>query len=150
MTPLEPAYFSHKFKDAGVRYDVALNIATGDIVYWGGGYPAGQYPDLVIARMGIIPLLRPGEKIIADKGYADTNYFIFPTDLRGDNSLIKKVTARHENINARLRCWGFLRNRFRHGVMMHNKYFSAVMEIEQFKLKHGNKMQRINLDSVVI
>ena len=33
---MEPAYFSHKFKDAGVRYDVALNIATGDIVYWGG------------------------------------------------------------------------------------------------------------------
>ena len=102
------------------------------------------------SKNGYNPIVTSRRKIIADKGYGDTNYFIFPTDLRGDNSLIKKVTARHENINARLRCWGFLRNRFRHGVMMHNKYFSAVMEIEQFKLKHGNKMQRINLDSVVI
>ena len=80
MTPFESAYFSHKFHDAGVRYDVALNIVTGDIVYWGGGYPAGKYPDLVIARMGIIPLLRPGKKIIADKGYGiKTISFTLPT-----------------------------------------------------------------------
>ena len=102
VTPFESAYFSHKFHDTGVRYDVALN-ATGDVVYWGGGYPAGKYPDLVIVRMGIVPLLLPGEKVIANKGYGDTNYFIFPTNLRKDNSLINKVTARQENINARLK-----------------------------------------------
>ena len=150
VTPFNPQYFSHKFLSAGVRYDVGLNIVTGEVVYWGGGYPAGMHNDLELARIGIVPLLQPGEKVIADKGYEDRNYFIFPTDLRGDNSLIKKITARHENINARLKCWAFLRNRFRHGIEMHNRFFSAVIEIEQFKLKHGNKMQAINLDLVTI
>ena len=143
-------YYSHKINDAGVRYDVALNIATGDIVYWGGGYPAGKYNDLQQAQMGILPLLPAGEKILADKGYNDKKYFIYPIDLRGDNSLIKKITGRHENVNARLKCWGFLRQRFRHGIAMHNRLFSAAIEIDQFKLKHGNRMQQINLDLVTI
>ena len=62
VTPFDVNYYSHKINDAGVRYDVALNIATGDIVYWGGGYPAGKYNDLQQAQMGILPLLPAGEK----------------------------------------------------------------------------------------
>ena len=75
---------------------MVLNIATGDIVYWGGGYPAGKYNDLKQARMEIVPLLPAGEKILSNKGYNDQNYFIYPTDLRGDNSLIKKIMGRQK------------------------------------------------------
>ena len=127
-----------------------MNIATGEIVYWGGGYPAGKYKDLQQAQMGILPLLPSGGKILANKGYNDQNYFIYPTDSRGDNSLIKNITGRHEKINARLKCWGFLRQRFRHGVEMHNQCYSDTIEVNQFKLKHGNRLQEINLDLVTI
>ena len=136
--PFDKSLFSHKLNAAGIRYDIALNIVTGDIVYWSGGEKAGEFPDIVIARNGILHLIDEGEMILADKGYNDKQYFIFPSDLRGDNTVIKKITGRHENINARLKVWGFLRNRFRHDFPTHYRMFSAIIEIEQFKLKNGN------------
>lgn len=30
---IDPSYYSHKFKAAGLRYEVGLNIRTGDIVW---------------------------------------------------------------------------------------------------------------------
>ena len=113
MIPFDASYFSHKFHNAGVSYNVALNIETNDIVYWGGVYSARKYPALVIGKIGIASLLLPGQKVLDDKWYDNKNHFIFPTNLRGYNSLIKMITARYKNMNARLKCWRFLRNRFR-------------------------------------
>ena len=148
--PFDQSLFSYKLNAAGIRYDVAINIVTGDIVYWSGGDGAGVYNDLEIARNGVVHLLDSGERILADKGYKDDRYFIYPSDLRGDNCMIKKITGRHENINARLKVWGFLRNRFRHDIPTHNRMFGATIEIEQFKLKNGNRLQNISLDNVHI
>ena len=55
----DDSLYSHKLNRLGIRYDVALCINTGDIVFWGGGFKAGLYPDLVISRMGIFLLLDP-------------------------------------------------------------------------------------------
>ena len=54
-------FYSVKFNGPGVRYDVAIDIQSSEIVYWSGGDMAGKYNDLVLARRGIIPLLMPGE-----------------------------------------------------------------------------------------
>ena len=143
--PFDDSLYSHKLNGPGIRYDVALCINTGDIVFWGGGFKAGVYPDLVIARKGICLLLEPYEKILADKGYEDARYFIYPATERGDNALLKNISGRHENINARLKCWGVLRQKFRGTLSYHYDYFSAIIQMEQFKLKHGNKMQKISL-----
>ena len=148
--PFDKSLYSHKINAAGIRYDIAIDIVTGDKVYWSGGEKAGEFPDLKLARNGILHLIDEGEMIIADKGYNDHRYFIFPTDLRGDNYMIKKITGRHENINARLKVWGFLRNRFRHDFATHYSMFLAAIEIEQFKLRHGNRLQRISLHGINI
>ena len=47
-----------------------------------------------------------------------------------------------------MKFWAFLRYRFRYGIEMHNRFFSAVIEVEQFKLMHGKKLQAIDLDLV--
>ena len=146
--PHDPGLYSHKLNAAGIRYDIAINIVTGDIVYWSGGEKAGEFPDLKLARNGILHLIDEGEMIIADKGYNDHRYFIFTTDLRGDNYMIKKITGRHENINARLKVWGFLRNRFRHDFPTHYRMFLAIIEIEKFKLKNSNVLQKISVHGV--
>ena len=146
--PFDKSLYSHKLNAAGIMYDVETNIVTGDIVYWSGGEKAGEFPDLTLARNGIVHLIDEGEMIIADKGYRYDRYFIYPFDLRGDNSVIKKITGRHENINARLKVWGCLRNRFRHDFVTHSRFFSAIIEMEQFKLKNGNRMQKISLHGV--
>ena len=143
--PFDKNLYSHKLNGPGIRYDVAICIRTGNIVYWSGGDKAGKYDDLSLARRGICRLINPGEKILADKGYRDARYFVYPTNIRGDNALLKKISGRHENINARLNCWGVLRNRYRGDLYHHLCLFSAIIEVEQFKLKHGNELQKIRL-----
>ena len=129
-------------------YDVATNIVTGDIVYWSGGGKSGVVPDITLAKNWIVNLIDEGEKIIPDKGYRDDEYFIYSSDVRGDNSVIKKITGRHENTNARLKVWGFLRNRFRPDFATQRRFFSAIIEMEQFNLTHGNRPQKLSLHGV--
>jgi hypothetical protein len=74
-TIFDRSYYSHKFKSAGLRYEVCLNLFTGDIVWANGGYPCGSHPDLLIARDGLVNLLDYNEKVIADRSYNDFNYF---------------------------------------------------------------------------
>ena len=46
--PLDPRLFSHKFKGAGLRYEVGVCIQTGFIVWISGPFRDGQWPDLSI------------------------------------------------------------------------------------------------------
>ena len=43
-------FYSHKFKKSGLRYEVALCIMTGDIVWINGPYEPGIWPDIKIFR----------------------------------------------------------------------------------------------------
>ncbi|KAG7361130.1 hypothetical protein IV203_036230 [Nitzschia inconspicua] len=56
------AWFSHKFKGPGVRYELATCINTGDIVWFHGPFPCGSHPDLKIFRLGLKKHLLQGER----------------------------------------------------------------------------------------
>ena len=47
--PFNPKWYSHKFKGPGLRYEVAICIKTGCIVWVIGPFPAGEWPDRKIA-----------------------------------------------------------------------------------------------------
>lgn len=49
-TPFSKRWFSHKFKAAAIRYEIGISIGQGNIVWAAGGYPAGDWPDLKIAK----------------------------------------------------------------------------------------------------
>jgi hypothetical protein len=49
-TEFNPIWYSHKLNGAGLRYEVGLNIRTGDIVWVGGGVPCGEFNDLSLAQ----------------------------------------------------------------------------------------------------
>ena len=97
-------WFSHKLNRAAVRYEVAIAIHTGWIVWVNGPYACGRNSDLRIARDKIIHLLRLGEKIVADGGYRDGGDFMeTPTGLNNPDQRMKKVArARHETVNCSL------------------------------------------------
>jgi hypothetical protein len=50
-TPFSPVNYSYKFNGPGLRYEVALCILTGDIVWVNGPFEPGKYSDLAIFRM---------------------------------------------------------------------------------------------------
>ena len=85
--PFSPIWYSHKFKGAGLRYEVAVSIQTGWIVWLNGPYPAGQFNDHQIADDNLHLSLDPGERYLGDRIYyaksnahhhAVTNHMQYP------------------------------------------------------------------------
>ena len=141
-SPFNKQCFSHKFNRAGITYEIGANVQTGDICWAFGGFRAG-IDDLTMARKGILNALPVGEKIIADKGYrGEHNKIITPTFLEGDprNRELKRIMARHEGINKRLKDFKCLRSIWRHGWKMHIRAFYAVVTLTQIKFENGDPM----------
>ena len=97
--PFCKSWYSHKFKAAGLRYELAISVSTGEIVRECGPFPCGSFPDLKIFRLHLKQLLENcGEKAIADQGYQ------YPTCVTNSNDDIhKRVRARYEGMNGRLK-----------------------------------------------
>ena len=45
--PFSKAYFSHKFNHVGLRYEIAIYIQTGWIVWVNGSISCGSFPDKI-------------------------------------------------------------------------------------------------------
>ncbi len=142
--PFDPKWYSHKFKGAGIRYEIGLNIKTGDIVWANGGYPCGRWPDLKIARDLLIHKLGTDEKVIADDGYQDKKYFIFPKGYPNINKYLKQVMSRHETVNHRIRHFFVLQRIFRHDVTLHPICFHAVVNITQLSIENGENLYMLD------
>ncbi len=144
-TPFWKGWYSHKFKSAGVRYEVAISIQSGDIVWIHGPFPCGKFPDLTIFRMGLKRMLQPtGERAEADGGYRgepltielpDESCFSGPAQ----KQLKKKVRSRHETVNARFKRFKILNEKFRHEVKKHKAVFNAIAVITQLEIESGLK-----------
>ena len=138
--PFSTKWYGHKKNGPAVRYEVGVNIQTGDICWTYGPFPPGEWPDINIARRRIIHLLDPTELIAADGGYADgMQYFLTPT---GHNDLIGWLLSvlRHETVNGRFKNWGILKQVFRHNVNKHGFVFNAIANITQLDIENGHPL----------
>jgi hypothetical protein len=132
-------WYSHKFKHAGVRYEVAISILTGYIVWIHGPFPCGLMPDIRIFRMKLADMLFPGEKVVADAGYKGEPNVCIPLHVfeTEHQHPLAKARARHENVNGRFKTWGVLRDAFRHKRNKHVFCFKAVAAITQLEIETG-------------
>ena len=110
-------WISHKFKKAAVRYEVAIGITNGYIVWVNGPFPAGRYADLTIFRTGLKELLWScAERAEADRGYrGEPNTISLPDEgIRTWRDKWQKSIARirHEKANRRFKNWNYLSNIF--------------------------------------
>lgn len=141
-------WFSHKFKKPGVRYEVAVGIASGDIVSIVGPFPCGDYPDIKIFRMVLKHDLDDGERVEADKGYQGDKKVKAPGPLYDFDEryvkMKKDVASRHETVNQRLKLYTCLVDRFRHGVEKHAACFRAVAVMTQIAIENGEPLFDVN------
>ena len=73
--------------------------------------------------------------VIADLGYRDDKVIIpMPTTNMTDSSLHKRIRARHETVNSRLKNFAVLRHIFRHDLELHSDCFYAALNITQLTL----------------
>ena len=138
--PFCTRWYSHKFKGPGVRYEVALSIVGGDIVWTNGPFPCGPWPDLSIFRAGLMNKLRQGEKVEADKGYpGQADKVRMPRDFDNLDDKMKKQRARsrQETVNRRFKQFKILKHEFRHNLKDHQRVFRAVVLLTQLSIKNG-------------
>jgi len=141
--PFDSSMYSHKLKHAGLRYEVALSLGRRcRIVWFAGGVPAGAKNDLELARDLFVPQLQPNERVLADKGYPDENFFWTPIKKartpmeRTFNVWHKRCMARHETINAKLKTFNCLRTMFRQSYDYHRLCVFAIANLINLSLMH--------------
>ena len=141
QTEFDKNDMSHKFKHAGLRYEIGLALGASKIVHVAGGVPCGSWPDVRLARTCLLPQMLPGEMPAADRGYQD-NRDRFYTPLRSPqtnrdrqlNRELKLIQARHEMVNRRFKDFRCLKEQFRHSRKQHKKVFAACANLVQLKL----------------
>jgi hypothetical protein len=149
--PFKKGWFSHKFHHAGLRYEVATCIKTGDIVWLHGPFECGAWPDVKIFRDSLKSFLGPNERVEADNGYVGEaplhvkcpKSFANPVE---NLKMQETVRARHETMNNRLKMWGCLQQRFRHDPLKHADVFRAVMVMTQLSINEGERLFNVQYD----
>ena len=138
-------FYSHKFKKSGLRYEVAICILTGDIVWVNGPYECGAWPDISIFRNSLMTNLAPNERVEADDGYVGEAplHVKCPrsfTNRPETEAMQQRVRNRQETVNNRFKFWGILRQTYRHDIPKHGYVFRAIAIITQLSIKNGEKL----------
>ena len=119
-----------------MRYEIGICIRTGEIVWAHGGLPAGEWPDLKLARNAILDAVGPREMIIADGGYNDHQYF----ETLSNPQKAKAILARHETVNRRVKQFSCMSQTFRHSLYLHPRFFHAVINLTQLMIENGEPL----------
>lgn len=139
----DPKWYSHKFHGPGVRYEIGISINTADIVWLSGPYPCGSYPDISIFNQGMVKGLFQNERVVADNGYKSKRC-LRSSQLRTHRDIQKhkRIRARHESMNGRLKKFNILNVPFRHSLSKHNMVFFAIANIVQLEIEmNGNTFE---------
>lgn len=132
--PFNKKWFSHKHRGPGIRYEIGISIVEGDVVWASGGFPCGEWNDLAIAKDLYLHYARK-EKTLADKGYRLKPCFVQPS-----NAVEKRILARHETLNGRLKEFAILSNRYRNSLKKHPIVFHAIVNIVQVSISNGEQL----------
>jgi DDE superfamily endonuclease len=135
-------WYTKKYNGPGLRYEVAVCIHTGHIVWCHGPFPCGQNPDITIFRKGLKDALEEGEMAEGDSGYIGEPLTLSSKyNFRSENHRRSKALARarHECINRLLKQFEVLHQRFHHGLEKHAMCFYAVAVITQLAIMFEEK-----------
>jgi len=143
---LDNAYSSHKFKKAGFRYELALEIQFSNLIWINGPYKAGSDSDIKIFKEGgLRAKMRalPGKKGIADQGYeGESALLAMPTtiDKHHVHTFKSRARCRMENFNARIKQYHSMNTYWEHGKAKHKIAFEAVCVTCQYRMENGHPL----------
>lgn len=143
--PQNRRWYSHKFKSAGVRYEVGVCIQTGDICWINGPFMCGRWPDINIFRVALKRRLHARELVVADRGYRGDSKCRTPYHIvsRTDQRAMNKALARHETVNKRIKQFKVLKQQFRHPLSKHKDCFIAAAVATQVMFNRGFKPYKV-------
>lgn len=143
-------FASHKFKGkSALRYEIGIDIVSGNIAWIEGPYAAGKYPDVNIFRLALAHWLDPNERVEADDGYIGEaphkvkcpGCAANPTE---NLVMQNRVRSRHETLNGRLKNWEILKQVYRHDITEHGDVFRAIAVITQLSIDNGEPLFEVD------
>jgi hypothetical protein len=128
-----------------MRYEIAIALQSGYIVWASPAYRAGRNPDITIFRKpgGLRDkLLASREKTVADLGYrGEPECVDLPNEGSADfQTQMAWARSRHETCNKRIKIFSCMSHRFRHDVRLHQDFFNAVLVLTQLNIQNGDKL----------
>lgn len=142
---------SHKSNGPGLAYELALAIHSNQLVWINGGFMPADH-DLTIYRKpdGLKQKMvrdQPGKRAIADEGYrGEPGTISTRNDFDSDElrRFKRRVKARQETFNRRIKVFGVLAERFRHvgerRVECHKLAFTAACILVQYEIEGGHPL----------
>lgn len=137
-----PEYYSHKFHQAGLTYELGIAVYESKLVWINGPFPAGQN-DITVYRKALKAKIPDGKKVIGDRGYRGEKATIrLPNshNTKKVRQFMGRARARHESFNSRIKNFAVLSERFRHGEEKHKWCFEAVCVIVQYQMDNGSPL----------
>lgn len=144
LFPIDRGMYSHKFKHAAWRYEIAVSVYEDQIVWVNGPKAAGRNNDLSIFRQGLKEKIAEGKMVIADRGYRSSKKdevdMMATPDEQDDPDLKRfksRARSRHESVNGRIQEYEIVRGTFRQDKTKHELAFKAVCVTVQYQIEHG-------------
>jgi len=140
---------SHKHRSAGLGYEIGILIWRNQVVWAEGPVQAATHDKTKYEeKNGLQSLIPNGKLVVGDRGYRGEDLSSRQRSLSIRNTrdseevkaFKRRVRARHENFNARLKNFAILDNRFRHGVDRHRAVFDAVCVLCQYDMENGHPL----------
>mgnify|MGYP005865085489 CR=1 FL=1 len=136
-------YFDRKGGKAGLTYEIALHLFENKVVWMNGPFPPNAGGDVAIfTNEGLQNRIPQGKKAIADKIYTGLEKIALHNslDCQEVREFKSRARARQESINARLKSFGVLKQRFRHTIAKHQTFAHAVMVLCTIAMANGSPL----------
>ena len=138
-------FYSYKYRSSGLRYEVAVCILSGEIVWINGPFEPGIYNDISIFRSALLGELEEGERVEADDGYVGEapRHVKCPCSItqRDDTDEMQSmVRRRQETVNKRFKQFGVLKQLYRHDLRDHGNMFRSVVVVTQLSILNGEPL----------
>jgi DDE superfamily endonuclease len=82
-----PKYYSHKFHQAGLNYEIGVSLFESRVVWVNGPFPAGQNDMKIFREQGLMAAIPPGKLLTGDNGYRGLPYLISTPNPRDPEEL---------------------------------------------------------------
>ena len=129
---IQREYYSGKKRKHTIKYEIGIQLQTGNIVWLAGGVP-GSVHDLTLLRScNLLSKLFYGEFILADKAYIGETCLLHPIkpastiEEKEFNATISSIHETVEHTIQRIKIFGFTQQKWRHNLNLHPIAFKVI------------------------